>query len=95
MIKGNTGLGVEGFFHVSASYSSNGKVFVDWEFRHKCDNGKIEKYSRWKRMTLARAKKENRSIIMCAKCKINPAISLDHHYPWMNDYNLCDGCKSK
>lgn len=86
-LTGNSGI-ISPNFHVAMSYDSNKKVFVNWKFRHKKDNGKIEEYLGWKRMTLARALKEKRTIIKCCHCK-NPAIRLDHYYPYMLDMNAC------
>jgi len=92
-IVGNTGLGISGFFHVSAPYDCNGKVFVEWEYHDTLTNSetpevKIEKYDGWKRITLRRALKENRKIISCCQCR-EPAVSLDPLYPYMSDRNLC------
>ena len=77
-IRGRTGLtgNKEGIFHISANYDSNGKVFV-----YDGDYG-------WRRTTLKQAKKRKLSIIQCARCK-SPAISLDHHYPYMSDMSRC------
>lgn len=90
-IKGSTGLGVEGFFHVSAPYDSNGKVFVHYTYKRKLvQDGKVitEETDSWKRMTLARAKREKRPIIRCSMCK-EPAVSLDHMWPYDILYNRC------
>lgn len=90
-IKGNTGLGVEGFFHLSAPYDSNGMVFVQYTYRRKyIQDGTvlIEEMDSWKRMTLARAKKEHRRIIPCSMCN-KPAVSLDHLWPYEIVFNRC------
>lgn len=90
-IKGNTGLGVAGFFHLSAPYDSNGKVFVQYTYRRNfLQDGVVltEEMDSWKRMTLARAKREKRAIIPCSMCK-NPAVSLDHLWPYDILYNRC------
>lgn len=92
-ITGSTGLGVSGFFHVSAPYDCNGKVFVEWEYVSTLTNNetpevKIEKWDGWKRMTMKRALKENRKIILCCQCN-EPAVSLDHFYPYMSNRNFC------
>ncbi len=88
-LKGNSGIGVCGLFHVNAPYDSNGKIFVDWEFRHKSPDGKIDKYESWKRMTLERALKEKRKIIKCFRCN-KPAVRLEHSYPYMVELNACE-----
>lgn len=81
-LTGNTGLGVMGMFHISANYAAGkGKCFI--QKSHK-EWGLV-----WQRMTLARAKKEGRKIITCAKCK-RPAISIDHHWPCENEHNYCE-----
>ena len=77
-ITGNTGLGVGGFFHVSASYDSNGMVFV------ACEEDMMD----WKRVPLEEAKEKNLQIINCCMCN-KPAVSLDHHYPYLIDDNRC------
>lgn len=90
-IKGSTGLGVEGFFHLSAPYDSNGKVFVQYTYRRsyvKDGEKLVEEMDSWKRMTLAKAKKEKRTIIPCSMCD-KPAVSLDHHWPYENLFNRC------
>lgn len=76
-IEGNTGLtgATNGIFHISANYDSNGKVFVD------DDMG-------WKRVTPLQAKKRKLHVITCAMCK-KPAVSVDHHHPYMSDNNRC------
>ena len=86
-ITGNTGLGVGGLFHISAPYSIGitDKVFVEHRYRN---NGTGDTWDSWKRMTLIRAYKENKRIITCSRCA-RPAVSLDHHWPHMNDYNVC------
>lgn len=90
-IKGSTGLGVGGFFHVSAPYDSNGKVFVCHTYKRKyIQDGVVltEEMDSWKRMTLARAKKEHRRIIPCSMCN-RPAVSLDHLWPYEIMFNRC------
>ena len=90
-ITGTMGLGVEGFFHLSAPYDSNGLVFVEYNFRYKYEkNGKtrIEVQPGWKRMTLKRAKREKRNIIRCCVCD-KPAVSLDHLWPYDSYRNRC------
>ena len=77
-IKGNTGLGVGGMFHVSAPYDSNGKVFVrvdhpEW--------GEV-----WERVDADKA--DPQRVIRCVMCD-KPAVSLDHHWPYYSDMNRC------
>lgn len=76
----NSGLNVEGFggiFHISAPYAAGDKkVFVETR-----DFG-------WRRMTVTRAKKENRTIIPCSYCK-RPAITVDHYHPYHNEMTHC------
>ena len=57
----------------------SGLVFVEWHYRWG---------DHWKRMTLARAKKEKRIIITCWKCK-RPAAQLDHYWPYHVEECLC------
>ncbi len=86
VLRGMSGLGVCGLFHLNAPYSCNGLIFVEWSHRR---HG--ETWRGWKRMTEGRAKKEGREIIMCVKrgCK-RPAAMIDHHYPYMAYDNLCE-----
>lgn len=79
-LKGSTGLGVAGFFHVTASYDSNDKVFVEHDHPQW---GTV-----WKRMSARQAKREKRRIIPCCMCDA-PAVSLDHHWPYDETYNRC------
>ena len=74
-IVGNTGLGVEGCFHVSAPYDSNGKIFIDYG-------------DSWKRVTRKQAKRLGETPIPCSMCK-RAAVSLDHLYPYYGDQNRC------
>jgi hypothetical protein len=92
LLKGKSGLIAPGI-HVSAPYDSNGKVFVEYEFRKKLANGKLGIWQSWKRMTLARAKKEKRHIIKCLCGK--PAIQMDHFWPYYWDDTLCVKCSKK
>jgi len=73
-IKGNTGLGVAGAFHLSAPYDSNGQVFVDCR-----DRG-------WERVDADKANPD--AIIRCCMCD-KPAVSLDHLYPYHSEMNRC------
>ena len=76
-IKGITGIGVlNGIFHLSAPYDSNGKIFVE-----------MDDFT-WERMTKAQAKRQKKTIIPCFMCK-NPAVSLDHLYPYHQEMNRC------
>ena len=72
-LTGNSGL--TGWGHVSASYDCNGMVFVETD-------------DYWKRMPKEEAEKQGLKIITCSYCD-KPAVSLDHHYPYMADQNLC------
>lgn len=98
---GNSGLGVDTFagvlFHIAANYvagsarrgKSAGKPMCFVESYERQPDGTIEPVPSWKRMTVARAKREKRVIIPCALCK-KPAISLCHYWPWNgNDMNYC------
>ena len=77
-IKGNTGLGVGGIFHVSAPYDSNEKVFV---------RAKSKEYGEiWKRVDADKANKED--VITCCMCD-KPAVSLDHLWPYYHEMNRC------
>lgn len=84
-LTGNSGIGVEnlpGVFHISANYAAGKKhCFVLTHLRHR--DG-----PRWKRMTLARAKKEKREIMRCSYCN-RPAISIDHFWPYHSEANHC------
>lgn len=75
-LTGYSGLNINGNFHISASYSNNGMLFVE----------KINDIGRWRR---AIKPKKNEKIITCCKCK-RPAILLDHFYPYHIDHNLCE-----
>ena len=77
-ITGTTGLGVAGFFHISAPYDSNGMHFV--RYLHK-------KWGEsWKRVKKSRAKPEQ--IIRCHYCNL-PAVRLDHLWPYYDDATSC------
>ena len=92
LLTGNSGYIAPGI-HVSAPYDSNGKVFVEYSFHTKLANGKRGTYQSWKRMTMARAKKEKRNIIRCLCGK--PAVQMDHFSPYYWDYTLCAKCSKK
>ena len=83
---GNTGLGVGGFFHVSMPYDSNGKVFVVVKSKEKLPSGKFYTHESWKRVDIKKAKEGN--IIRCAFCN-NPAVKLDHLWPYYCEMNAC------
>lgn len=76
-IVGNSGLtgASSGILHISANYDSNGMVFIEWR-------------DGWKRVKKETAKKHGYRPIQCAMCT-KPAVSLDHHYPYMSDMNRC------
>lgn len=81
-LTGDSGLGVAGFFHVTANYAAGeGNCFVR---REDAEYGDI-----WERLPLKQAQDERLEIISCAQCD-KPAISLDHHWPYMSDYNYCE-----
>lgn len=67
--------GFIGDCHFSAPYDCNGMVFVEH------DNW-------WKRMDKKEAKKKGLKIIKCEYCD-KPAVSLDHHWPYMSDTTVC------
>lgn len=80
-ITGNSGLATDErgrmVLHIAAPYSAAGYVFVDTK-----DMG-------WRRCTPKQAKSWGKKPIPCGLCK-RPAVSLDHHYPWMGtEYNRC------
>lgn len=77
-IKGNTGLGVGGMFHVSAPYDANGKVFI---CVHHKKWGEV-----WKRVRADKA--DPKRIIRCCMCE-KPAVSLDHLWPYHSEMNRC------
>lgn len=77
-IKGNTGLGVGGMFHVSAPYDSNGKVFI--RVKHP------EWHEVWKRVAAKKA--DPKDIIRCCMCD-QPAVSLDHLWPYHSEMTRC------
>jgi hypothetical protein len=83
LLTGNSGLGVSKFFfHISAPYSSNGKVFI----RHTLKDVDGSTYESWKRVDKKKAKEHD--IIQCSKCS-SPAFILDHHHPYDVEYTLC------
>lgn len=83
LLKGNSGLGVSPlFFHVSAPYDCNGKVFV----KSKLTDDAGESVDSWTCVDKKDAK--GKEIIPCCKCK-RPAVTLDHHRPYDNQDNLC------
>jgi len=77
-IKGNTGLGVGGMFHMSAPYDCNGMVFVEKEHE---EWGTV-----WERVDSDKA--EGRKIITCFMCD-KPAVSLDHLWPYHSEMCRC------
>ena len=77
-IKGDTGLGVGGMFHVSAPYDCNGQVFVTKE---DPEWGEV-----WERVDADKADKAK--IITCYMCK-KPAVSLDHLHPYHSERTRC------
>ena len=86
-LTGNTGLGVGGFFHVSMPYDSNGKVFVVVKSKEKLPSGKFYTHESWKRVDAKKAK--DADIIRCAFCN-NPAVKLDHLWPYYCEMNACE-----
>lgn len=78
-IKGNTGLGIDGNFHVSLPYDCNGKAFVRL---HDAEWGET-----WVRVPLGEADPD--SIIRCYMCD-NPAVCLDHLWPYYAEMNRCE-----
>ncbi len=67
--------GIIDHVHFSANYDCNGKVFVEHE-------------GHWKRVTKTKAAKKGLKIIKCVYCD-NPAVSLDHLWPYCNDHTVC------
>lgn len=66
--------------HVSASYAAmNGNVFIE--------TGE-DNVPEWERVTLEQAIKQKSKIITCSYCQ-NPAISLDHFWPYHSEMNYC------
>lgn len=66
--------------HVSANYAAmDGNVFVE--------TGE-DNVPEWERVTLEQAIKEGKKIIKCSYCQ-NPAISLDHFWPYHSEMNYC------
>jgi len=86
-LTGNTGLGVGGFFHVSMPYDSNGKVFVVVKLKEKLPSGRFYTHESWKRVDIKKAKEAD--IIRCAFCN-NPAVRLDHLWPYYCETNSCE-----
>lgn len=89
-LTGVSGLGAGGLFHIAANYAACTRkgqpamCFVEWYARG-------ERVPDWRRMTVARARKEGRRIITCARspgCK-EPAVSVDHYWPYMRGANCC------
>ncbi len=88
-LTGNSGLGALGMFHIGLPYDCNGKVFVEWKFRHKFLSGNTEEWEGWKRMALKRAIKEKRKIIKCNYCD-KPVVRLDHLWDYHDELNACE-----
>ena len=86
-ITGNTGLGIGGLFHVSMPYDSNGKVFIVQKLEEKLSDGRIGHYESWKRVD--KDKVGNNEIIKCSFCN-EPAVRLDHLWPYYNEMNACE-----
>jgi hypothetical protein len=42
----------------------------------------------WKRVPVSKAIEKKMQIITCCKCK-DPAVALDHHFPYDNYHNRC------
>lgn len=84
-LTGCSGYGVENAptaIHVLANYAAgNKRCFV-------VTNANRRGAPWWKRMTLDRAKNENRPIIRCSYCS-RPAISLDCLWPNHSEANYC------
>ena len=84
-LTGCSGVGVAnlpGIIHISANYAAGKKRCFVVTHARRLDGPS------WKRMTLARAKKEKRDILRCSYCS-RPAISLDHHWPYHSEANHC------
>jgi len=98
-LKGSSGLGKEygnnNIFHITGSYGINkeNQVFVKAFYKanfksYRLYKTKIFHYQSWVRIEKEELIKKGGEIITCCKCN-NPAVSLDHHYPYMIDFNLC------
>ena len=65
-----------GIIHISAPYdATEGRVFVDTN-------------DHWERVTKFDAKRYKRRVITCYVCE-NPAVRLDHLYPYHAEMNAC------
>lgn len=70
-----------GGIRLAMPYGANkGIVFVEDEHAE---------WGAWCRMTLRRAQREKRTIIPCSRCD-KPAVSLDHYWPYYNDFTRCE-----
>lgn len=81
---GNTGLtgNKSGIIHVNTNYSATkDMVFVD-------NSDMEEGYPGWERITKEAAKIDKREIIKCYYCS-EPAVSLDHSWPYLVSYTVC------
>lgn len=80
-LTGGSGFGVEsleGIWHLNANYAATeGHVFVET---------KDVEYIEWRRVKTEDAK--GHRIISCSYCK-NPAISLDHSWPYLTEATYC------
>lgn len=99
-LKGSSGLGKEyglseQILHISANYGINNdnevfvKCFFDGGFNNY-NNKETEVFycESWSRMDKKEAIQDHFEIIKCCKCD-SPAVSLDHHWPYYSDHNLC------
>lgn len=86
--KTNHGLGWMGTGHSACNYGlpRKGMCFVEWTYKRMVtleDGTRFQDTcDRWKRMTLKRARKEKRKIIMCQVegCKHHAEV-LSHYWP--------------
>lgn len=99
-LSGSSGLSKEygldsQIIHIAANYGVNedDEVFVECYYnnyfdKHRPNQSKKYKYDHWTRMKKDYAIKRGYRIIKCCKCG-EIAVSLDHHYPYYIDGNLC------
>jgi hypothetical protein len=70
--------------HVSAQYGARkGEVFIEDMF----DDGDM-RFLSWRRVRRVWAKRHTCRVIRCRVCG-NPAVSIDHHFPYYSTMNRC------
>ena len=92
-LSGNTGLVYDDaghlVMHINASYDANGMVFVEGHYRDAFGS----EWDSWPRMPMEQAKTEQRRVIGCYCCG-EPAVLLDHSWPWMTEMCRCEEHKN-